>query len=353
MIQKIEYNQSRVEVGNIEESSFNELLNTRYANRKIVVIVDENTQEQCWPYVLTTFEALKEAEVMLLPVGEENKVMEVCFQVWEALTTYQIQRNDLIINIGGGVITDMGGFIASVFKRGMDFINIPTTLLGITDASVGGKTGINLGPYKNQLGCFSNAVLTICDARFLSTLSEREIISGKAEMLKHGLIASREHYQQVSEAKEAIPNEDLIAASIQVKATIVESDFTEETARKKLNFGHTVGHSLEGFLRSNEVDVTHGECIAWGMLTELYISQQINNFPADAIEKYVTLLKEWYPILPVEESHFSSLIELMKNDKKNNSEAINFTLLHHVGKAEVDYTVDEEYILKALQKTFL
>src|SRR5690554_5038618 len=186
MIKQIASKYNKVEVGKIENSSFNTLLTTKYRKSKKIVIVDENTEEKCWPFILTSFGSLKDAEVVVLPSGEDNKAMEICFQVWEALTSYNIQRNDLIINIGGGVVTDMGGFIASVFKRGLDFINIPTTLLAMVDASVGGKTGVNLGIHKNQLGVFSMPELTICDSSFLHTLEAREVLAGKAEMIKHG-----------------------------------------------------------------------------------------------------------------------------------------------------------------------
>ncbi len=178
----------QIEIGSLETSGFTNFIQQRYSDSKIVIMVDENTNDNCLEYLITTFDFLAEAEVMLLPSGEENKVMEVCFQVWEALSDYGIGRRDLVINLGGGVVTDMGGFIASVYKRGVDFIQIPTTLLAMIDASIGGKTGIDLGMYKNQLGVFMNPKAIFIDKIFLETLEPKEVVNGFAEALKHALI---------------------------------------------------------------------------------------------------------------------------------------------------------------------
>jgi 3-dehydroquinate synthase len=343
-----EYN--KVELGKLESSSFNTLLTTKYKNSKKIIIVDENTNEECWPYVLTSFEALKDAEVILLPAGEDNKVMEICFQVWEAFTNYHIQRNDLVINLGGGVVTDTGGFIASVFKRGLDFINIPTTLLAMVDASVGGKTGVNLGAHKNQLGVFAMPELTVCDPIFLKTLDPKELLAGKAEMLKHGLIASATLFNDLIKEKKSIPSNKLIGDAIQIKADIVDGDFKERGDRKKLNFGHTIGHSLEGYLLGQKVEVTHGECVAWGMLVEAYLSQELAGLSSEDLKTIEKVIREQYPVLPINEAHFNTLIELMGHDKKNRGEKINFTLLNKIGASTIDYQLEEERIIEALIK---
>ncbi|PKR80967.1 3-dehydroquinate synthase [Brumimicrobium salinarum] len=352
MIKQIVSKNNKVELGMLEKSSFNTLLDTRYKNSKKIVIVDENTQEKCWPYLLTTFESLKEAEVIVLPSGEENKVLEVCFQVWEALSNYQIQRSDLIINLGGGVVTDMGGFIASVFKRGLDFINIPTTLLAMVDASVGGKTGVNLGSFKNQLGVFSLPELTVCDPTFLKTLENKEILAGKAEMIKHGLITSKSYVASLETAETDIPHLDLIAEAVQIKAAIVDRDFQEKGERKTLNFGHTIGHGIEGFLMTQEVAVTHGECVAWGMLVESYLSNEIAGLSEKELDKIETLIRKIYPELPIQKSDFDTLIKLMRHDKKNKGKHINFTLLNAIGSSTIDYNVDEDKIMEVLTKVF-
>lgn len=351
MAKQIASKSNKIELGMLTSSSFNLLLTTKYKDSKKIVIVDENTEQECWPFVLTTFEALSDAEVILLPSGEENKVMEVCFQVWEAFTNYNIQRNDLIINLGGGVVTDMGGFIASVYKRGLDFINIPTTLLSIVDASVGGKTGINLGAHKNQLGVFSAPELTVCDPAFLHTLDPKELLSGKAEMIKHGLIASASLFNELINDKNEIPSERLIEAAIQIKSDIVDKDFKENGERKKLNFGHTIGHAIEGYLLEKQVEITHGECVAWGMLVESYLSFELAGLSAEELEKIETVIREMYPKLPIEGSDFNHLLQLMRHDKKNKGDKINFTLLNTIGKSTVDFQLEEEVIVNALKKT--
>ncbi|HLW30123.1 MAG TPA: 3-dehydroquinate synthase [Brumimicrobium sp.] len=352
MAKQIVSKYNKVELGKLEESSFNTLLTTKYKDSKKIVIVDENTQEECWPFVLTSFEVLKDAEVILLPSGEENKVMEICFQVWEAFTNYNIQRSDLVINLGGGVVTDIGGFIASVFKRGLDFINIPTTLLAMVDASVGGKTGVNLGTHKNQLGVFSMPELTVCDPIFLKTLAPKELLAGKAEMLKHGLIASASLFNELNENNTEIPSDDLIAQAIQIKADIVDGDFKEQGDRKKLNFGHTIGHSLEGYLLGQEIEITHGECVAWGMLVEAYLSNDLAGLSEEELSSIETVIRTQYSKLPIDESNFHVLIELMGHDKKNKGDKINFTLLNSIGQSTIDYQLDEEQIVEALIKVF-
>ena len=191
----------QIEIGSLETSGFTNFIQQRYSDSKIVIMVDENTNDNCLEYLITTFDFLAEAEVMLLPSGEENKVMEVCFQVWEALSDYGIGRRDLVINLGGGVVTDMGGFIASVYKRGVDFIQIPTTLLSQVDASVGGKLGIDFQGFKNHLGVFTLPNAVLIDPVFLETLSEREKRSGFAEILKHCLIHDFLVYEKASVLK--------------------------------------------------------------------------------------------------------------------------------------------------------
>ena len=350
MAKQIASKSNKIELGKLTSSSFNLLLNTKYKDSKKIVIVDENTQEECWPFVLTTFDALSEAEVIVLPSGEQNKVMEVCFQVWEAFTNYHIQRNDLVINLGGGVVTDMGGFIASVYKRGIDFINVPTTLLSMVDASVGGKTGINLGAHKNQLGVFSAPELTVCDSSFLQTLDPKEILSGKAEMIKHGLIASASLLNDLINDKSEIPSERLIEEAIQIKSDIVDRDYKEQGERKKLNFGHTVGHSIEGYLLEKGIEITHGECIAWGMLVESYLSFELAGLTEKELETIEMFIRITYPALSIDESAFKSLIQLMGHDKKNQGDKINFTLLNAIGNSTIDYQLDEEQIFEALIK---
>ena len=336
MINKIDAKKHLIELGNHTESSFLTLLREEFSESKKVIIVDENTNDECLPALLTHYEELKDTEVMLLPCGEENKVMEVCFQVWEALTEYGIGRNDLIINLGGGVITDMGGFIASIYKRGVSFINFPTTLLAMVDASVGGKTGIDLGPFKNQLGVFSFPKLVVIDPLFLSTLNEEELLWGKAEMLKHGLINSKVHWDSIkNKAVKEIDTHD-IAASITIKNNIVLSDPNENDERKKLNFGHTVGHAIEGYYL-NEGKIPHGLAVAQGMIVEAKLSNNLKLLSDEAFSEIHFILTEHYPELKLEDDMIKEIVDLMKNDKKNKGERINFTLLTGIGEATINH----------------
>ncbi len=352
MERKITQNKTKYELKSLLDSSLHQLLNSQYKNSKKIIIVDENTQQECLPKLLNSFDALKGAEIVVLPQGEENKVLEICVQVWESFLDYSVQRNDLVINLGGGVITDMGGFIASVYMRGLDFINIPTTLLAMVDASIGGKTGVNLGNYKNQLGVFSQPVFTICDTVFLQSLDEREIQSGKAEMLKHGLIASEQLFNKLSKEKQLIPSDQLISEAMQIKANIVSSDYKEQGERKKLNFGHTVGHSMESLLMAKQIKTSHGLCVAWGMLVESYLSMECAGLTKEAFQDIATKIRGEYQELPIAPTDFNQLIALMHQDKKNQGSSINFTLLQAIGRAKIDQQLTEHQVLKGLKAVF-
>ncbi|NDA98882.1 MAG: iron-containing alcohol dehydrogenase, partial [Flavobacteriia bacterium] len=238
----------QVEIGSILESSFSNVLSA-FSGHKIIIIVDENTHDNCLDYLITSFNELARAEIVLLPTGEKNKVMEVCFQVWQALTEYNVSRKDLIINLGGGMVSDMGGFIASVYKRGLKFINVPTSLLGMVDAAIGGKNGIDLEGYKNQLGTFSHPSHIFIDPLFLATLPGEEIFNGYAEMLKHALIQDKDLWLKIQKihSENDLIQLDVIHSSVLIKTKIIDKDPLEGGLRKILNFGHTIGHALEGY----------------------------------------------------------------------------------------------------------
>tara|TARA_B100000508_G_scaffold140609_1_gene142347 strand:- start:39008 stop:40072 length:1065 start_codon:yes stop_codon:yes gene_type:complete len=348
MVKKVNSNINNVEVGSLLDSQFDSLLKDVFRNARKIVIVDENTQEHCWPYLLTSFESLKDAELIVLPTGEENKSIEVCFQVWQALSEYQIKRGDVIINLGGGVVTDMGGFIASIYKRGLSFINIPTTLLSMVDASVGGKTGVNLSPWKNQLGTFTLPVYTFCDPIFLKTLDDKEILSGRAEMIKHGLISDRSYYDDVMSKFDPASSE-LLLKGIQLKSDIVDNDPKEKGERKKLNFGHTVGHAIEGYCTKNERKVTHGECVAWGMIIEANLSCEFYDLSKTDAEKIKNEITDLYGIPPIQSDEVDAIVELMGQDKKNTNSKLNFTFLKEIGLSEIDGEVSSEDMKKVLQ----
>ncbi|NVK66237.1 MAG: 3-dehydroquinate synthase, partial [Flavobacteriales bacterium] len=240
----IESNGHQLELGPIIESSFVEKLRL-FREEKIVLFGDEHTSEACISYLVANFDELSEAEVIVIPAGELSKTVEIAENIWEVLSDYQIGRHDLFVNVGGGLITDMGGFVASCYKRGLDFINIPTSLLGMVDASIGGKTGVNLGNLKNQVGVFSDPIAVYIDPLFLSTLPEAELLSGYAELLKHGLISDVALYEDVMEQLNNNPyeiSEELLKRGIEIKNKVVSKDPLEKGERKKLNFGHTFGH---------------------------------------------------------------------------------------------------------------
>ena len=339
----------RLEIGSLNESSFERLLQ-EYESCKKVIIVDENTHENCLSFLITSFEELARAEVILLPAGEENKQMEIAYSVWEALTDYQISRSDLIINLGGGVITDMGGFIASCYKRGCDFINIPTSLLGMVDASIGGKTGINMQHYKNQIGVFANPKAVFIDPSFLQTLPMEEMESGFAEMLKHGLISSKELFQKVLEAFEEMEHpqelsEDLLLKCIEVKNEVVKKDPREKGLRKVLNFGHTVGHAIEGHFMES-LHLTHGNAVAIGMVMEAFLSVKHAGLTVNEYEKIEPIILTHYAMPKFTDEDIQAMLQLLSNDKKNSKGRINCCLLNAIGDCTYDNFLQEENFME-------
>ncbi len=350
---QIQANTYTVEIGSILESSLSKHLNNN-ENKKYdhyIILVDENTEKHCLAYLLTHFDKLSDAEVFTIPSGEANKTLEICAQIWSAFQEYNITRNALLLNLGGGVITDMGGFIASIYKRGIDFINIPTTLLSMVDASVGGKTGIDFNGVKNDLGLFSYPQFVICDPIFLSTLPNEEFLSGKAEMLKHGIIHSKEYWQVAKKTTPQTINSELIFKSVEIKNDIVENDPKEKGERKKLNMGHTIGHAVESFLLQKGSSLPHGNCVAWGMVTEAYLSHQQDRLSSAIYEEIKLTIEVCYPPIELDEAEIDQLLHWMKNDKKNRNGFINFNLIKDFGVIEIDHYYSEEEIRNALKTT--
>jgi 3-dehydroquinate synthase len=326
------------EWGPLLDSSFSSFL-SEYAPAKIAILVDENTHDHCLEFLLTAFEALAEAEVILLPAGEENKVLEVCFQVWETLTEAGFDRHDLLINLGGGVVTDLGGFVASVYKRGLSFINIPTSLLCMVDASIGGKTGIDFAGYKNQLGTFQEPIATYIDTGFLATLPEVEWRNGFAELLKHALISDQSLWDELSKIQH-IQQEllsETILQGVQIKAQIVAQDPSEKGLRKILNFGHTIGHALESYYLNTETPLSHGHAVALGILLEAKLSQFELGLPVEDFVEIETLLTKFYPLqLPTDSN---AIWVLMQQDKKNVNGEVRICLLPKIGNCLFDQTL--------------
>lgn len=345
---RIQANGVNIELGSLGSGAFEESISA-YQDRNIIIFVDENTHDTCLEVLLTQFEVLKNAEIILLPCGEENKVLEVCFQVWEALTEFTIHRNDLIINLGGGIVSDMGGFIASVYKRGVAFINIPTSLLGMVDAAIGGKTGIDFGPYKNLLGTFQNPKAVFIDPAFLETLPPEEIFNGFAEMIKHALIADQEHWDVLKKItnEQELTSIENISRSVEIKCSIVNQDPHESGPRKALNFGHTIGHGLEGYFISRS-PISHGHAVALGLVAESYISMKRGWLSKTIYQEIEQVIIRSFPMIPIPEEGYDEIQKLILNDKKNEKNQVNCILLEAVGKVRLSETISSEELGSAL-----
>ncbi|MCG9972477.1 3-dehydroquinate synthase [Christiangramia crocea] len=321
---------------------------------KIFILVDGNTHEHCLAKFMQRLESNPETEVIEIEAGEEFKNLETCEGVWNALSELEADRKSLMINLGGGVVTDLGGFVASAFKRGISFINIPTTLLAMVDASVGGKTGVDLGNLKNQIGVINQPEMVLIDTQFLSTLPQEEMRSGLAEILKHGLIASEAYWEKVSKLDELdlADLEDIIRESVDIKKNIVTRDPFEKNIRKTLNFGHTLGHAIESYCLTHpeKKRLLHGEAIAAGMILETYISTQLQSFPKDKFENINQIIKGIYGQETFSEDDIVQIKDLMKFDKKNERGNINFVLLKDIGKPVIDIVVPDELIQKAFDR---
>ena len=342
---------SSVHFGNEGYTTLNKELNQNN-HSKIVIIVDENTHIHCLPNFLSNIETdISKIEIIEIQPGEINKTIETCQQVWLSLSELNIDRKALIINLGGGVVTDLGGFVACTYKRGIDYINVPTSLLAMVDASVGGKTGVDLGLLKNQIGVISEGLMVLVDTSFLSTLPQNQMKSGLAEMLKHGLIADASYWNTLNDlSKLTLDDLDhLIYRSIEIKNTIVSEDPTEQGIRKALNFGHTLGHAIETYCldQTNMITLLHGEAIAIGMILEGYLSYKINNLSESDLSEIKERLKDSYPIVNFSTEEIDNIISLMAHDKKNSHGIVKFALLDSIGSSKIDCTASNEQINEA------
>lgn len=331
-------------------------LNTHLQNNSyssIFIIVDTNTNEFCLPNFLPLLETDVAIEIIEFEAGEENKNIETCVQIWNVLTELGADRKSLVINLGGGVVTDLGGFVASTFKRGIDFIHIPTTLLSMVDASVGGKNGVDLGNLKNQVGVINVPLMVLIDTEYLETVPQTEMRSGLAEMLKHGLIYDKTYWNQFLDLA-AIDYADfdaLIYRSVEIKNEIVTQDPTEKNIRKALNFGHTLGHAIESyFLESTEkTTLLHGEAIAVGMILESFIAMKKGLLTqADYIE-IKNCIQSIYDAIVFEEKDIDPILALLIHDKKNEYGTIQFALIKGIGAIKINQEVENELILEAFE----
>lgn len=320
---------------------------------KIFILVDGNTHEHCLPAFMSQLQTNITIEIIEIEVGEEHKTIETCVGVWNALAELNADRKSILLNLGGGVVTDLGGFVASTFKRGIKYINIPTSLLAMVDASVGGKTGVDLGVVKNQIGVINSGDMVLIDTSFLNTLPQNQLKSGLAEMLKHGLIKDRIYFETLTDLSKLTLNDldDLIYESVLIKKTIVTEDPTEQGVRKHLNFGHTLGHAIESYFLESETktELLHGEAIAIGMILECYLSAESLNFPKGDLESITNAINTIYEPVSFEDNDYAPIIELLKYDKKNEHGNINFVLLEAIGQPKTDCLVSNGLIIKAFQ----
>lgn len=317
----------------------------------VFVLVDNNSRNYCIEGLNIGY--VPREHIITIAEGEHNKCLDSVALIWHTLSTCKARRNSVLVNIGGGLITDIGGFAASCFKRGIRFFNIPTTLLAQIDASVGGKTGINFDGLKNEIGTFSMPEWVIIDNHFLNTLPERQLLSGFAEMLKHALLAGEKHLAEIMDVDLSKVSSEgflsLIEKSVAVKAAIVQDDPREEGLRKALNLGHTVGHAIESVAIKKNLEIYHGDAVAYGLIAELYLSVKKLGFD----KKHYTAIRKFildkYPVYhPVTESE--ELYELMLHDKKNEHDEVNFTLLSCPGGVEINQYCSREEILEALEQ---
>ena len=325
---------------------------------RIFVLTDTTTKEKCWP-VVEGYPCLSTAQLITIGATDVEKTLDSVAHVWESLQKGGATRHSLMINLGGGMVTDLGGFAASTFKRGINFINIPTTLLSLVDASVGGKTGFNFGGLKNEIGVFNDSKYVFLCTEFLKTLDDANLRSGYAEMLKHGLINSAPEGGKDGKMWSELVNFDItrpdlqqlqrmVAESVAVKERVVVEDPHEYGIRKALNLGHTAGHAFESWAMRHGHPILHGYAVAFGLIPELYLAVTKTGFPTDVMRQAVTYIKEVYGTLPFTCDDYPELLELMTHDKKNIAGIINFTLLGGIGDIIINQTATKKEIEEAL-----
>lgn len=316
---------------------------------KVLVIVDENTERDCLLILKKHLKGVKLHKI-LIPSGEMHKNIQMCQNIWHQMMEYEANRNALTINLGGGVIGDMGGFCASTFKRGMDFIQIPTTLLSQVDASIGGKLGIDFHNIKNSIGLFGNPQAVFVNPVFLKTLPKREIRSGFAEIIKHALIVDFKQWKRLSKIDDLdkVNWSKRLIPSLNIKKKVVEADPFEKGWRKSLNFGHTIGHAIESLCLETENPLLHGEAIAIGMICESYLSYKVLGLKKRDLYKIANFILSVFGKVDISYLNKKEMIKLMKQDKKNDANVINFTLLNKIGNAKVNQTTNEHIITESI-----
>ncbi len=319
-----------------------------YPQDKVFILTDRNVKNK----VLTKLPLLKDYPVFVAEPGEKSKSIETAAQIWKFLTDKRADRHSLLINIGGGVITDLGGFVASTYKRGIDYINIPTTLLAQVDASVGGKTAVNFSGIKNLVGTFSNPKAVIINVNFVKTLEPRHFISGFAEIVKHALLSGQADWIKT---KAFNPNEIdfdylevLVKSSVAFKSQVVAKDPKDKNWRKILNYGHTIGHAVEAYFNNKGADILHGEAVAVGLLAETYLSNRKLLFNLEKVLEVSAFISKTFPVFRIPYEDYGQIIDFIAQDKKNRENKFMFVLLKDFGEPVTDQEIDRSEIIEAL-----
>lgn len=320
---------------------------------KVFVLVDSKTSEYCLPDFLANLATEVPLEIVEFEAGEHFKNIETCFEIWSALTELGADRKSIIINLGGGVVTDLGGFVASTYKRGIEYINVPTTLLAMVDASIGGKNGVDLGNLKNQIGTITTPKAVLIDTNFLATLPANEMRSGLAEMLKHGLIQNKEYWNNFKNIS-SLNTDDLdglIYKSVEIKNKVVSQDPTENGIRKALNFGHTLGHAIESYFLDNDtkIPLLHGEAIAVGMVLESFLSLEKESITSDEYFEIKSVILDMFETIEFSQKDIEEIITLLIHDKKNEFGKVQFVLLDGIGNIKINQFVSNNLIYKAFE----
>lgn len=316
---------------------------------KVVVLVDENIKEHCLP-IWEAKTNIEEYLLVKIEAGEQNKTIETCQKIWALMVEGEVNRSALMVNLGGGVIGDMGGFCASTFKRGIDFVQFPSTLLSQVDASIGGKLGIDFNQVKNSIGVFRNPQAVFVEPTFLKSLDPREIRSGFAEIIKHSLIADAEHWAHLNQLKtlNSVDWPTYLAPSLEIKKAVVTEDPFEKGLRKALNFGHTIGHAIESVFLETASPLLHGEAIAIGMICEAYLSHKIAGLNQSELQQIETFILNIYDSVELDKADYEQFLSLMKKDKKNERDEINFSLLPTIGAVKINQTASKSMIRESL-----
>lgn len=341
---------SEIFIGESALSSIPEWIGNQVKSKRVFVLVDDQTEHSCLPIFISAMQGRYEVIKIAIPAGERNKTLELCAYVWNRLLDQKAVKSDVLITLGGGMITDLGGLAASLYKRGMRFIHVPTSLMGMTDAAIGGKTAVDFNNIKNAIGLFSSPKAIFIDPIFLKTLPHREIANGWAEVVKHALIADNTIWDELPANASAIPDFDLLLRSIAVKVNVVQEDFEDKGRRKILNFGHTVGHAIETIHLESRNVLLHGEAVVWGMLMETEIAMRINLISADKASAVQQKLVAFFNPDPLKSLNHDQLFHFLLQDKKNERNTILFSLISDIGSCTWNCEVDQEIILSAVQK---